>query len=49
MEINCPKCDKELYVEYEDIPETASEDFEITCEHCNHEFKAGWCSDLEYR
>jgi len=48
-EINCPKCEKEINVESEDLPERACDDGDIDCPHCEHSFKFGWIAELETR
>jgi len=47
--LDCPKCDKENFIEGEDFPETVCDDEDFECVHCEHEFSFGWYALLEIR
>ena len=49
MEIDCPNCNKTLFVEGEDLPECTCDSEEFTCQYCEHEFLIGWSADVEIR
>lgn len=47
--INCPECEVEIEIDYEDFPDTASEDADYRCPECEYEFRFGWYATLEVR
>lgn len=49
MKINCPKCDAEIEIDSEQLPDCACDDADCTCPECDYDFKYGWYATLEVR
>jgi hypothetical protein len=49
MDIDCPKCKKNLNVEGEDLPTDCCDSTDFECQYCGEEFNIGWYATVEIR
>ena len=47
--IDCPKCENEMGIEGDELPDKACDDFTHECEHCKQPIKLGWYAEIETR
>lgn len=45
----CPTCDQENEVEWEDMPERAAADRAHTCRSCGQKMRIGWVAEIDVR
>lgn len=45
----CPKCEKEIELEWEVLPELACDSIDWECPECGYETKIGWYATIEER
>ncbi len=51
MDIDCPKCGKNIDLDNYNLPDRACDDTDIVCENegCEEKFKVGWFATAEIR
>ena len=49
MDIDCPKCEKNIEFDCDDLPDNACDDTEHKCVFCQYVFSVGWCAVAELR
>ena len=43
----CVKCDKELSVDWDDLPKDCNKRYPVKCKYCGKEFFLVWWAELE--